>query len=183
VVVAFAMSNFAKGMTDAEIRDVADYYAGLKPIPWTRITESEASPKSIVSRNNRRVRLLGNDTEAVGSRIIEIGINRVAIRQFTDPAFVAFVPPGMIEAGKELVQSGGNEKTKPCADCHGEGSWARERVPIIAALPDLYRAPDLQFKGGLRKRPTAEIMKDAVAKLSDDAVIAVSSYVASLNPF
>jgi len=179
-----AMSNFAKGMTDDEIKNVAAYYARLRPIQWTRIIESEVAPKSIVSRNNRRVRLPGSDTEAVGSRIIEIGTNRTAIRQTVDPAFVAFVPPGMINAGKELALSGGGGKTQACAMCHGEKLLGKDDVPIIAGRSPVYIARQIYaFRSDLRKGPMAGVMKDVVAKLSDDDVIAMSSYVASLNPF
>ena len=56
-------------------------------------------------------------------------------------------------------------------------------MPGIAGRSPVYIARQIySFKNGVRKGPMAEIMKNVVAKLSDDDVIGVASYVSSLNP-
>jgi len=177
-----AMSMFAKGMTDDEIKDVAAYYAGLKAAPWTRVTEANVAPKTIVGRNSQRTRVEGSDNEQVGNRIIEFASSPAAIRQMAEPAFVAFVPPGAPAAGKALVTTGGG-KTEACTGCHGDDLKGEDDVPAIAGRSPVYIARQIySFKNGVRKGPMAEIMKGIVDKLSDEDVIGVASYVSSLDP-
>src|SRR5262249_31665457 len=40
------MVTMAKVVTDAEIKDAADYFASLKPRPWIRMVEADTVPKS-----------------------------------------------------------------------------------------------------------------------------------------
>ena len=177
-----AMIGFAKGMTDDEIKEVAAYYASLKPVQWTRVSESNVAPKTIVGRNSQRTKVEGSDTEEVGQRVIEFANGPAAVRQMAEPAFVAFVPPGALNSGRTLVTTGGG-KTMECASCHGDNLQGTDDIPGIAGRSPVYIARQIySFKNGVRKGPYAEIMKDVVAKLSDDDVVAISSYVASLNP-
>ena len=178
-----AMAGFAKGLSDDEIKQVAAYYSDLKPAKWTKVSEANMAPKTMVGRNSQRTKVAGTDTEQVGKRIIEVADTPAAIRQMVEPAFVAFVPPGSLGGGRTLVSSGGGGKTQACSGCHGERLLGMEDVPGIAGRSPVYIARQIySFKSGVRKGPMAEIMKNVVAKLSDDDVIAVASYVSSLNP-
>lgn len=180
---AGAMSGFAKNMTDDEIKEVAGYYAGLKPVQWTRISESNVAPKTTVNRISQRTRAEGTDTEEVGNRIIEFANSPAAVRQMADPAFIAFVPTGALGHGRALANTGGNGVTTACASCHGEKLQGMADVPGIAGRSPVYIARQIySFKNGVRKGPMAEMMKSVVAKMSDEDVIAVSSYVATLDP-
>src|SRR5260221_5607219 len=102
-----AMAGFAKNMSDDDIKDVATYYSGLKAAQWTRISESNVAPKTMVGRNSQRTKVEGTDTEEVGNRIIEFANSPAAVRQMAEPAFIAFVPPGALNGGKTLVSTGG----------------------------------------------------------------------------
>lgn len=178
-----AMAGFAKGLSDDEIKQVAAYYAELKPAPWTKVSESNMAPKTMVGRNSQRTKVAGTDTEQVGKRIIEVANTPAAIRQMAEPAFVAYVPPGALGGGKTLVITGAGGKTQACSGCHGNRLQGKDDVPGIAGRSPVYIARQIySFKNNVRKGPMAEIMKGVVAKLSDDDVIAVSSYVSSLNP-
>lgn len=178
-----AMIGFAKGMSDDEIKEVAAYYASLKPVQWTRISELNVAPKTIVGRNSQRTKVEGTDTEEVGQRVIEFANNPAAVRQMAEPAFIAFVPPGALGSGRNLVTTGAAGKTMECAGCHGDKLQGTEDIPGIAGRSPVYIARQIySFKNGVRKGPFAEIMKEVVAKLSDEDVVAISSYVSSLNP-
>jgi cytochrome c553 len=178
-----AMAGFAKGLTDNEIKQVAAYYAELKPARWTKVSEGATAPKTMVGRNSQRTKLPGNDTEQVGSRIVEFANTPAAVRQMAEPAFVAYVPSGSLGGGKALVSTGGGGKTQACAGCHGDKLQGEDDVPGIAGRSPVYIARQIySFKNNVRKGPMAEIMKNVVGKLSDNDVIAVASYVSSLNP-
>ncbi|HXI99835.1 MAG TPA: c-type cytochrome [Micropepsaceae bacterium] len=178
-----AMSMFAKGMTDDEIKEVAAYYSSLKPVQWTRVSESNVAPKTIVGRNSQRTRVEGTDTEQVGNRIIEFANSPAAVRQMADPAFIAFVPPGALGNGRTIVTTGGGGKAQACSGCHGDKLQGADDVPGIAGRSPVYLARQIySFKNGVRKGPMAEIMKSVVGKLSDDDVIGVASYVSTLDP-
>jgi cytochrome c553 len=90
---------------------------------------------------------------------------------------------GSLGGGKTLVTTGGGGKTQACSGCHGAKLQGADDVPGIAGRSPVYIARQIySFKNNVRKGPMAEIMKNVVGKLSDDDVIAVSSYVSSLNP-
>ena len=178
-----AMITFAKGLSDDEIKEIAGYYSGLKPVQWTRVTETNVAPKTMVGRNSQRTRVEGTDTEQVGNRIIEVASSPAAVRQMAEPAFMAFVPPGALGSGKTLVTTGGGGKTQACTGCHGDKLQGADDVPGIAGRSPVYIARQIySFKNGVRKGPMADIMKSVVGKLSDDDVIGVASYVSSLDP-
>ena len=178
-----AMAGFAKGLSDDEIKQVAAYYAELKPAQWTKVSEANMAPKTMVGRNSQRTKVAGTDTEQVGNRIIEVANTPAAVRQMVEPAFVAYVPPGALGSGKALVTTGGAGKTQACSGCHGAKLQGADDVPGIAGRSPVYIARQIySFKNGVRKGPMADIMKGVVAKLSDNDVIGVASYVSSLNP-
>ena len=177
------MAGFAKGLSDAEIKQLAAYYSEIKAAKWTKVSEANMAPKTMVGRNSQRTKVAGTDTEQVGKRIIEVADNPAAVRQMAQPAFVAYVPPGSLNTGKNIVMTGGGGKTQACTGCHGNKLQGAEDIPGIAGRSPVYIARQIySFKNGVRKGPMAEIMKNVVAKLSDDDVIAVASYVSSLNP-
>jgi cytochrome c553 len=179
---ADAMAGYAKNMADAEIKDVAAYYAGLKPMRWTNVSESNVAPKTIVGRNSQRMRLEGAATEPVGKRIIEFAANPAALRQTAEPAFTAIVPPGALNAGRNIATTGGG-KTEACVGCHGDKLLGEDDIPNLAGRSPVYIARQLySFKNGLRKGGNADTMKDIVSKLNDDDIIAVASYIATLDP-
>jgi cytochrome c553 len=178
-----AMSMFAKGLSDDEVKDIAAYYAGLKPMQWTKIQEAGNAPKTIVGRNSARTKVEGSDTEAVGNRIIEVADNPAAVRQQAGPAFVAYVPQGSLDAGKTLVTTGGGGKTTACTSCHGDNLQGKDDVPALAGRSPVYIARQLySFKNDVRKGPQATIMKGVASKLTDNDVIAISAYVSNMNP-
>jgi cytochrome c553 len=181
--VAATMINIAKGMTEDEIRDASEYFAGLKVMRWTRVVEAEVVPKTYF-RGNRRLPLAEGGSEPIGNRIIEVPEDpaRNALR---DPhsGNISYVPVGSLARGEALVSTGGAGKTIACAICHGPALKGLGDVPGIAGQSPLTMARQLHYmQTGERNGAMAALMKAVVAKLSADDILAISAYVASRAP-
>ena len=108
--------------------------------------------------------------------------NPAAVRQMVQPAFTAYVPKGSIAKGRNIATTGGG-KGEACTGCHGNKLQGDEDVPSLAGRSPVYIARQIySFKNGIRKGGQADVMKDVVAKLNDEDVVAVASYISSLNP-
>ena len=131
-----------------------------------------------------RLPLAEGGSEPLGNRIVEVPEEpaRIALR---DPhaGFIAYVPNGAIAKGKELVVNGAGGKTFACGICHGQNLKGIGDVPSIAGRSPLNIARQLYyFQTGERGGPSAALMQLPVAKLSADDILAISAYVASLEP-
>jgi cytochrome c553 len=176
------MVAMAKIISDAEIKEAADYFASLKPRQWIRVVEAATVPKSFVGPGNKRLASAEGGTEPIANRIIEIPEDEEVVL-YRDPSsgFVAYVPPGSIAKGEALVK-GGASGTQ-CARCHGEDLKGRGQVPRLAGLQPLYIARQLfDMQYGSSTGGAAALMKPVVANLSEDDIIAISSYLGSLPP-
>ena len=180
------MGPIAKDTSDADIRQAAEYFAALKPAVWVKVIETATPPKTFIATAGRHRQLHPDGgTELIGRRILEIPADpfRTEIR---DPhsSFIAYVPPGSIASGEALVKGGASGKTVPCASCHGETLKGLGEVPRLAGLQPLYVARQalriLQYGSSAGKG--AALMKPVVANLSEDDIIAISSYLGSLPP-
>ena len=179
------MNAIAKVTSEEDSRKAAEWFAALKPTAWVKVVESSTAPKSYVSTKGRmRLPLPGGGTEPLGNRIIELPQDPVRA-QSRDPhsGFIAYVPKGSIEKGKKLVASGGSGRTIQCSICHGDDLKGSGDVPRIAGLHPIYIARQLyHFKGSEYSGTSAALMKKVVAKLTDEDILAISAYAASLTP-
>lgn len=92
------------------------------------------------------------------------------------------MPPGSLARGEALVKTGAG-KTAQCAACHGEALKGKGEVPRLAGLQPLYIARQLfDMRHGSSAGEAAAAMKPVVANLSEDDIIAISSYLGSLPP-
>ena len=179
------MGPIAKATSDEDIRQAAEYFASLKPRVWVKVIETATPPKTFIATAGRHRQLHPDGgTEPIGHRILEIPDDpyRTEIR---DPhsGFTAFVPPGSIARGEALVKGEAAGKTAKCTTCHGEGLKGMGEVPRLAGLQPLYVARqlfDMQYGSSAGK--AAEAMKPVVANLTEDDIIAISSYLGSLPP-
>jgi len=177
------MINFAKTITDEEIRAAAEYFAGLKVMRWTRVVEAGTVPKTYF-KGTRRLQHPEGGTQPIGNRIIEVpqDLERVEMR---DPhaGFVSYVPVGSVAKGEALVTTGGAGKTIPCAICHGPALKGLGDVPSLAGRSPGMIARQLYYmQTGDRSGPAVALMKAVVDKLTGDDILAISAYVASLEP-
>jgi cytochrome c553 len=183
-VRAGVMDAMAKVLSDAEVKAAADYFAMLKPTPsYNKVKEAEKVPASYVGPGGMRFVLGDGGYEPTGSRIIVLPDNaeRALLR---DPksGFTDFVPKGSIARGAALMAGGGG-KTTACAICHGPALKGLGEVPGITGRPATYLFRQLNdMKSGNRKGPWVELMKQVVAKLDSNDMIALAAYLGSQDP-
>jgi cytochrome c553 len=181
---AARMNAIAKDVSDEESRQAAEWFAALKPTAWTKVVEADTVPVTFVGQGRMRFAKPEGGTEAIGNRIITVpqDVDRARSR---DPhsGFIAYVPKGSVAKGKVLVDSGGSGRTIACSICHGDALNGLGNVPRIAGLHPIYIARQLYlFKDGTRNGVDAQLMKKPVAHLTDDDILAMAAYLASLAP-
>ena len=177
------MVAMAKVITDAEIKEAADYFAALKPRPWIRVVETDTVPKSYVGPGNKRLVHPDGGSEPLGNRVIEVPEDEEVV-VYRDPSsgFVAYVPKGSIARGKELATTSGG-KTVPCSICHGRTLQGLGDVPAIAGRHPNYIVRQLwNMQNGERVGTSAALMQQVVEKLTNDDMLALAAYAASLTP-
>ena len=178
------MVAMAKVITDSEIREAADYFASLKPQPWIRVVETDTVPRSYIGPGNKRLIHPDGGTEPLGNRIIEVPEDEEVV-VYRDPSsgFVAYVPKASIAKGKELALTGNGGKTIACGICHGRTLQGLGEVPAIAGRHPNYIVRQLwNMQNGERVGTSAALMQQVVEKLTNDDMLAIAAYVASLTP-
>ena len=180
------MSGIARHVLPEDARQAAEWFASLKPGGWVKVVETETVPKSFVTLEGRmRLPWPGTLREAIGNRIIELPEDpaRAASR---DPhsGYIAYVPKGSIAKGEALVKTGGSGKTIRCAICHGDSLEGIGDVPRLAGQHPSYIFRQLLYfyEGGAYTGTSSALMKTIVPKLTEDDMLAIAAYVASLNP-
>jgi cytochrome c553 len=177
------MAATAKAMTEAEIHDAAEYFSSLKPKQIIKVIESDTVPKTYIARLFFAKREDGG-TEPLGSRIVEFpnDVEQFELRD-SRSQFTAYVPVGSISKGEALAKTGGSGSTVPCAICHGADLKGIGPIPGIAGRSPSYIVRQLyDFQQGTRTGTSAALMKSAVARLSNDDMIALAAYASSLDP-
>jgi len=177
---AARMNAIAQGLSDADTRESAEWFGGLKSEPWTRVVEAAMVPKSYVGPGRMRFPLPEGGMEPIGNRIITLPEDP-ARASSRDPhsGFVAYVPQGSIAKGKALV-AGSNGKTVACSICHGDNFQGLANIPRLAGIHPIYIFRQLYIlKNGDRNGLGAQLMKKAVANLTDDDMLNISAYLAS----
>jgi len=176
------MNAIAKGMSDDDMRQAAEYFAALKPGGWIKVVETDTVPKSYVSvKGRQRLPLPGGGMEPLGNRIIELPQD-LARATSRDPhsGFVAYVPVGSVAKGSALVKTGGAGKSIACGICHGDSLEGLGDVPRIAGLHPAYVARQLYaFQTGTNHSVSSALMKKVVANLTADDILAISAYAAT----
>jgi cytochrome c553 len=123
------------------------------------------------------------ETEPLGQCIIEVPENLEQFeRRDGRSRWVAYVPLGSVQRGRQLVISGG-DKTVPCGTCHGPDLKGLGPIPGIAGRSPSYLVRQLyDFRAGVRAGAGSALMKPVVEKLSLDDMISLAAYTSSLNP-
>ncbi|MFZ0807572.1 MAG: c-type cytochrome [Candidatus Sulfotelmatobacter sp.] len=179
-----AMISAETKATDQEVQAAANYFSRLERKPWIRVVETSTVPKTHVA-GWMLVADTPAATEPIGQRIIETpeNLERTELRDDTS-GFVAYVPEGSLNRGKQLVKTGDNGRTVPCAKCHGPGLRGTGNVPRIAGRSPSYLVRQLfDMQSGARHSSAALPMRQQVVpKLTIDDMIAIAAYMASLRP-
>jgi cytochrome c553 len=178
------MNGISKEVSDQESREAAEWFASLSRKKWSRVVEAAMVPKTFVGQGRMRFADPKGGMEPIGNRIITVPEDQEKARM-RDPrsGFVSYVPPGSINKGKALAETGGRNKTIACTICHGDGMKGLANVPRIAGLHPIYVARQLHlFKDGDRNGPDAALMKKPVMQLTNDDILNISAYIGSLSP-
>jgi cytochrome c553 len=177
------MIGFANAISDADTRAAAEYFASLKPRPWTKVVETDTVPQTYIGPGAMRFATPGGGTEPIGNRIIVVPQDPArASSRDARSGFIDYVPTGSLAKGAALM-AGGEGKTITCTICHGPTLKGLGEVPSIAGRPLTYIFRQLNdIKIGNRKGPWVELMKQVVEKLDDNDMIALSAYLGSLDP-
>ena len=176
------MMAFAKGMTDDEIKAAAEYFGAMKWTPWIKVMEASTVPKT--KNSNGMFLVEGDEKEPLGKRILETPVNGEATEVLRDPhsPMLAYVPVGSIKKGEALVTKA-SSKTTQCALCHGAGLEGLGPVPGIAGRSPSYLMRQLNdMKQGGRNGTWTQLMKPVVANLTDEDMLDIVAYTASLKP-
>jgi cytochrome c553 len=178
------MVTIAKGMTEQEIVQAAEYFGSMKWSPWLRVVEANTVPKTRIA-GGMHLRLEGEATEPIGMRIIETPENTEHTELLRDPrsGFIAYAPVGSLKKGETLVMTGGNGRTVACTVCHGADLRGMGPVPGLAGRSPSYIARQMyDMQQGARRGQWTELMKPVVQKLTAEDFVSISAYLASRMP-
>src|SRR6185295_15446129 len=176
------MVNIGKAATDAEVQAAAEYFSKLKLKPWIRVVETATVPKTRIA-GGMFIAIEDGSKEAIGNRIIEVpeDLERTELRDDAS-SFIAYVPVGSIKKGEALV-AGGAGKTAACSVCHGADLRGLGPVPSIAGRSPSQMGRQLwDMQHGARNGPWTQLMKPVVSKLTEEDLVSISAYLASLKP-
>ena len=177
------MGVFAKAMTDEEIHEAAEYFGSMKWTPWIKVVETAMVPETRTSAG-MYIPVAGAGREKLGERIIEVPVDPGGTEELRNPrsGFIAYVPFGSIEKGKELVTNGGRRMIA-CSVCHGDDLKGLGAVPGIAGRSPSYMARQLyDMQQGTRNGTWTELMKPVVRNMNQEDLLDIAAYVSSLQP-
>jgi cytochrome c553 len=172
-----------KAVTDAEVQAAAAYFSAVKPRSIVTVVETDMAPKSYVTGWHLAAEKSG-EKEPIGQRIIEVpeDLERFVSRDARS-RFIAYVPVGSIQKGRELAATGGGGKTVQCGVCHGPELKGVGPIPGIAGRSPSYIVRQLyDFKYGARAGLASALMKPSVEQLTVDDMLVLAAYAASLTP-
>lgn len=197
----WTMLKIAKAMTDAEIDASARYFSQQKLKRRVYVIESLRIPRA--ERAAWIYEEVGG-TEDLDGRLLEV-TNELARHERRDDRleYLAYVPPGSINRGKQLATTGKRpdgpvefdknkrteipgasvDKTQVCATCHGPKLMGTDKIPPIAGRQPTYLLRQLlAFRNHTRTGDAAKQMDPVVEKLTLSDMVDLVAYVGSLHP-
>jgi cytochrome c553 len=182
------MVEMAKDITEAELKEAAEYFASIPrdKQKWVKVIETANAPKNHVGPGGMRFLDEGStETMPLGpTQIYEVAEDGEGAELRDQHAgFLAFVPPGSIAKGKELATTGGNGKTVQCAICHGSDYRGIGNVPRLAGRAPYYMIRQLaDMRSGARHGKSMALMVQVTANLTDEDIVNLMAYMSSLDP-
>jgi cytochrome c553 len=178
-----AMLQTAQHVTQKELTAAAIYFSREALGPRVRVVEAERVPKPRVVGYVYAAQPDGEE-EPLGERLLEYSPDPVRHELRDDQmVYVAYVPPGSLARGEQLVRQGVAGLPTACATCHGSTLRGVGLVPPIAGRSPSYLLRQLiALKTGARHGAAAAPMQPVVAALDLGKMIDAVSYAASLRP-
>lgn len=180
----YTMIHLASAVGADELRVAAVYFGSMQWTPWIRVVETDLVPKTRIE-GNLFVPLERPKTQRIAGRIIEMPEDVERSETYRNPrsGFVAYVPIGSIEKGRDLVTTGGNGRTTPCITCHGPDLMGVADIPPIAGRSPSYLVRQLwDIQQGTRNSERAQLMRPVVANLTEEDLVSIAAYVSSRRP-
>ena len=176
-----SMVEGAEHVSGPHLAEAADYFAALSYGPWIRVVESATVPRTTVGLSVLERDPLGG-TEPIGDRVIELPEDpKLTALRDDASGFVAYVPPGSVEAGERLADGTGGGLA--CSSCHGPDLKGALGIPPLAG-----RSPSMLFrqlydmKHGSRSGPSVAAMMPVVQALTAADMRDLAAYLASRQP-
>lgn len=177
------MIRVANAIDEADARLAAEYFHSIPATKGIRIIETSTVPVTRPGPHGVQLVDPSGATEPIGTRIIEVpeDVRRTLLRDATS-GFIAYVPTGSIKRGELLAKSGDGGRTLPCATCHGEGLKGTGDLfpPLAGHSPSATARQLYDFRSGARDGRNALAMKPVVANLTDQDIVDLTAYIASL---
>jgi cytochrome c553 len=188
------MVMLAKAMTDDEIKSAAEYFAAVTWRPHVRVVETDFVPRTRI-QGELFIPTARELTEPIGDRLIEVPTDVEANQTLRNSrgTWIAYVPKGTLEKGKDLVTAGGMKivndqivpgKTTACGTCHGiDLLGVPPDVPPLAGRSPSYLAREIfDIQQGARSGSNSNValMKMVVANLLPEDIVNITAYLASL---
>ena len=176
------MIAMLKIISDAEIREAAEYFAALKPTPWIRVVETDTVPKTYTARppGASCIRTAAPSRSATASS--SCLRTRGGGRSRSHLGLCRLCAEGQHRAGQGLVTTGGG-KTLPCRICHGPTQRGLGDVPGIAGQhPDYIVRQLWNMQNGDRAGTYAALMKQWSTSSPSTTCWRSRAFVASMAP-
>src|SRR5262249_22450220 len=188
------MVMLAKAMSNEEMRAAAEYFAAVKWRPHVQVIETHLVSKTRI-QGELFIPTAKELTEPIDNRIIEVPADVEANQTLRNSrgTWIAYVPIGAIQKGKDLVTLGGMKivngqivqgKTTPCGTCHGiDLMGVPPDVPPLAGRSPSYMAREIfDIQQGARNgsNSNVQLMRMVVGKLEPEDIINITAYLASL---
>ena len=177
------MSALAKAMSEQEIRQSAEYFAAMPWTKWIRVVEADRFPRR-TWRVRRDAIIKGKEpSDPLGNRIVEAPEDDYQANTVRNPrsGFVAYVPVEPREGQADRAEWGRKDhRVRRLATVIDAGIV---NIPAIAGRSPSYMMRQMwDMKVETRKGPMTQLMKPIVANLSQDDMLNVVAYLASINP-
>ena len=176
------MERIGLATSDAQARIAAEYFSSIDFKKWVRVVETDTVPVTRFAGWIHEV-VEGGGTEPIGTRVVETpeDLKRTKLRDDT-AGFVAYVPPGAVSRGREIVATGG-ARSVSCTICHGEDLRGIGPIPALAGRSPTYMARQLyDLQTGMRNGAWSDLMDAAVKNLTEEDIVNIVAYTASLDP-
>jgi cytochrome c553 len=126
----------------------------------------------------------GGDREPLAGRLVEVATD-LRRHELHDPMaeYVAYVPRGSVARGRTLAVGDARRGIKGCTSCHGADLRGVALVPPLAGRSPSYMLRQLiAFRTGARNAAASAPMREVVAMMTIDDMIAAAAYAGSREP-
>jgi cytochrome c553 len=183
------MVEVAKAISETDLKAVAQYYASIGPNrqQWVKTVAGSEAPKQKSNGPGRfGFHVPGGGTEPIPEGQIVMMAQDDDLERAGDQingGFIQYVHPEQLALGERIATTGDNGRITKCDSCHGDNLKGKGDVPRLAGrLPTYLIRTMNDIKTGARRDLGTAPMVPVLAKMSDQDIVAVATYMASKSP-